>query len=198
MKHLFGCGSDHLAALGVSADRMCNQLPTHILRLSDIYLVYAEACMLTNDPTNARIYVNKVRERAHAPQLPTVTIQDIWKERRLELAMEGDYWYDLVRRSYYQVDEVIAELKAQRRSHWDGLDDAYKKYVVADGEYKGPGANPWDNSKIIYKPDEELTDVKPSMFTLPFPTEDVVMNPHVASTAESVSLDVRETYHYDF
>ncbi len=198
VKHLFGCGSDHLAALGVSADRMCNQLPTHILRLSDIYLVYAEACMLTNDPTNARIYVNKVRERAHAPQLPTVTIQDIWKERRLELAMEGDYWYDLVRRSYYQMDDVIAELKAQRRSHWDGLDNAYKSYVVADGEYKGPGANPWDNSKIIYKPDEELTDVKPSMFTIPFPTEDVVMNPHVASTAESVSVDVRETYHYDF
>lgn len=199
VKHLFGCGADHEAALGVTAGRMSYQLPTHILRLSDVYLVYAEACMLTNDPTNARIYVNKVRERAHAPELPTVTIQDIWKERRLELAMEGDYWYDLVRRSYYQPDVVIAELKAQRRSGWDGLEAAYKKYVVDDqGNYAGPGAHDWDNSDIRYKADMELSDVKVSMFTLPFPTEDVVMNPKVGSTVEAVSVDVRETYKYDF
>ena len=33
---------------------------------------------------------------------------------------------------------------------------------------------------------------------MPFPTEDVVMNPHVASTAEAISLNVRETFSYDF
>ena len=38
----------------------------------------------------------------------------------------------------------------------------------------------------------------PSMFTIPFPTEDVVMNPNVGSTAEAVHVDVRETYSYDF
>ena len=198
-KHLFGCGADHLAALGVSAERMCYQLPTHILRLADIYLVYAEASLLTGDSASALTYVNLVRERANAPLLTSVTFDDIWKERRLELALEGDRWYDYVRRSYYDMDACIAELLAQRRSHWDGLDAVYKKFVTDDsGNYAGPGAHPWDAAGITYNDGEELVDVKPSMFTVPFPTEDVVMNPNVASTAAPIHVDVRETFTYDF
>jgi hypothetical protein len=198
-KHLFGCGADHQAALGVSAGRMCYQLPTHILRLADIYLVYAEAAFLTGDASEALEYVNKVRARANAKLLTSVTFDDIWKERRLELALEGDRWYDFVRRSYYDMDACIAELKAQRRSHWDGISGVYKDYVMDDeGNYVGPGAHPWDASSISYNPAEELTDVKPSMFTVPFPTEDVVMNPNVASTAAPIHVDVREEYPYDF
>jgi len=198
-KHLYGNGSDHLAALGVGASNMRNQLPTHILRLSDIYLVYAEACVLTGDAANALTYVNKVRERAGAELLSSVTFDDVWKERRLELALEGDRWYDFVRRSYYDVDACIAELKAQRRSGYDGLEAAYSNYVRTEtGEYVGPGANPWDNSGINYKGDEELVDVKASMFTLPFPVEDVVLNPNVGSDVAGVSVDVREMYKYNF
>lgn len=198
-KHLYGCGTDHQAALGVNADRMCNQLPTHILRLSDIYLIYAEASLLTGNSTAALEYVNKVRARANAKLLDSVEIGDIWKERRLELALEGDNWYDYVRRSYYDADGCIAELKAQRRSHWDGISSVYKDYVVADnGDYAGPGAHTWDASTISYNNSDDLTDVKASMFTMPFPVEDVVMNPSVGSTAEAVHVDVRNTFSYDF
>ena len=197
-KHIYGCGSDHVAATGINAERMCYQLPTHILRLSDIYLVYAEACLLTQDAAGAKEYVNKVRARAHATQLDAVTIQDIWKERRLELALEGDNWYDYVRRSYYDVDGVIAELKAQRRSNWDGISGVYEKYVMKDGAYAGPGANPWDDSQISYNPQDDLTNVTPSMFTVPFPTEDVVMNPNVGSDVPAIHVDVRETFSYNF
>lgn len=35
-----------------------------IFRLSDVYLLYAEACIKSNDPAEAVIYINKVRERA--------------------------------------------------------------------------------------------------------------------------------------
>lgn len=198
-KHLYGDDADHVAALGVHASNMTNQLPTHILRLSDIYLVYAEACFLTGDAATALEYVNQVRERANAEPLKAVTFDDIWKERRLELALEGDRWYDFVRRSYYDVNGCINELLAQRRSAWDGLSKAYGNYVLdATGEYVGPGANAWDNSEIKYKGDEELVDVKASMFTMPFPSEDVVLNPNMGSDVEGVHVDVRETYKYDF
>ena len=198
-KHLYGCGSDHSAALGVSADRMCYQLPTHILRLADIYLIYAEACVLTGDANSALEYVNKVRARAHATLLTSCTFEDVWKERRLELALEGDRWYDYVRRSYYDVDACIVELKAQRRSHWDGITGVYEKYVLDDaGNYAGPGAHAWDVSQISYNNSEELVDVKASMFIVPFPTEDVVMNPAVGSDVEAVHVDVRDTFSYDF
>ena len=198
-KHLYGNNTDHVSALGISAAYMYNALPTHVLRLSDVYLIYAEAAFLTGDPDAALTYVNKVRERAHAKAVETVDFETIWKERRLELALEGDRWYDLVRRSYYEMDAVIAELKAQRRSTYAYLDDVYKSFVCDEkGKYVGPGANPWDASKVVYNGNEELVDVKPSMFTMPFPTEDVVLNKNVASTAEPIHVNVRETYIYDF
>ena len=199
-KHLYGDVADHVAAFGYPSFGMYNQLPTHILRLGDIYLVYAEAAFLTGNSSDALTYVNKIRERAHAEPLASVTYEDIWKERRLELALEGDRWYDYVRRSYYDVNACIADLLAQRRSRWEGdLNGVYKNFVTdAQGNYVGPGAREWDSSAITYNPVEDLADVKPHMFTIPFPTEDVVMNPNVASTAEPVHVDVRATYSYDF
>ena len=198
-KHIYGDVADHVAAFGYPSFGMYNQLPTHILRLGDIYLVYAEAAYLTGDSATALEYVNKVRARAHAPLYSSIDIDDIWKERRLELALEGDNWYDFVRRSYYDVQGCIDDLLAQRRSTWSGLDAVYKTFVTDEqGNYAGPGARPWDASAVTYDPSGDLTDVKASMFTIPFPTEDVVMNPNVASDAEAVHVDVRTEYSYDF
>ena len=38
-----------------------------------------------------------VRNRAGLPSLLVVTINDVWKERRIELALEQDRFFDLVR-----------------------------------------------------------------------------------------------------
>ena len=177
-----------------------NQLPTHILRLSDIYLVAAESAFLTGDTGKAKTYVNAVRTRANATPVDEVTYDTIWKERRLELALEGDRWYDYVRRAYYDVDACIADLKSQRRGHWEGgIDGVYKNFVTdSEGNYGGPATNAWDASAITYSGDNDLVDVKPSMFTVPMPTEDVVANPNMASTAPSIRVNVREEYSYDF
>ena len=79
-----------------------------IIRLSDAYLMYAEA-IYNSDPTTAIEYVNKVRTRARGtaaatvvPDLPnSLTGQDlldaIYHERRVELAGEGFRFHDLVR-----------------------------------------------------------------------------------------------------
>lgn len=190
-KHLYGNTADHEAALGKSPDRMAYELPTHILRLSDVYLIYAEASLLTGDNAVALEYVNKVRERAGATLLTAVTIQDIWKERRLELAGEGDYWYDFVRRSYYDMNGVIAELKAQRRNAWWNLDAVYKTWYESDKKT-------WvvDPSDCMYDSATPAPNVTESSFTLPFPQEDVVNNPHLLEPAQEI--DVRATYSYNF
>ena len=199
-KHIYGDYQDHIDGTGVTPHQQYNQLPTHILRLSDIYLVAAEAAFLTNDTGTAMNYVNAVRTRANAAPLTSVTYEDIWKERRLELALEGDRWYDYVRRAYYDVNACIAGLKAQRRGHWEGgLDGVYKNFVLdSEGNYAGPGANTWDVSAITYFGDNDLVDVKPSMFTVPMPTEDVVANPNMASDVPPIRVNIRETYSYDF
>jgi len=194
VKHLYGDNYDHeQAGLGTPLN-MAYQLPTHLLRLADVYLIYAEASLLTGDTPTALDYINKVRQRAGVDDLTTVTFNDIWKERRLELAGEGDRWYDFVRRSYYDMDACIAELKAQRRSHWDGLDDVWKTYVGEAFDCTGT----WDASAVEYNNAEDNPNVTASSFTLPFPTEDVVFNKNMASDATPVHVDVREEYSYNF
>ncbi|MDR3711385.1 MAG: RagB/SusD family nutrient uptake outer membrane protein [Puia sp.] len=86
---------------------------TYLMRLSDVYLIEAEAILgagagatpgapgldttaATTDPTALK-YFNLVRQRAGLNALPSITFRDIIKERRLEFAIEGDYWFDLCR-----------------------------------------------------------------------------------------------------
>lgn len=68
-----------------------------ILRLADVYLMLAEAYVRTGNNAMALEYINKVRERADLPLLTSISLADVKLERRLELALEGERYYDLVR-----------------------------------------------------------------------------------------------------
>lgn len=73
---------------------------TKILRLSEIYLIAAEASNKTNNDVDALTYVNYVRTRRSATALVstgTQLFEDIIAERRRELAFEGDRYLDLQR-----------------------------------------------------------------------------------------------------
>jgi starch-binding outer membrane protein, SusD/RagB family len=67
-----------------------------ILRYADLLLMNAEAAVHqgTGDPVGK---VNAVRVRANLAPKGSVTIDDIWQERRVELAMEHDRFWDIVR-----------------------------------------------------------------------------------------------------
>ncbi len=194
VKHLYGNNSDHEAALGVSAGNMYSGLSTHILRLSDVYLVYAEAKMGTATSTtdaSALAAFNTVRGRAIPGATPytSITWEDVWKERRLELAMEGDRWYDYVRLAYYDSSRAINELKSQRRDVYWGLGTTYKAYYES-------GYTNWsvDSSETLYNNEPVIPNVTASSFTLPFPTEDVVFNPNLMK--DPIHVDVRNEYSY--
>lgn len=71
---------------------------TKVLRLSDIYLIAAEASL----PNSAEAlgYLNAIRTRRNAPAISSTGSQlfeDIIAERRIELAAEGDRYMDLQR-----------------------------------------------------------------------------------------------------
>jgi hypothetical protein len=67
-----------------------------ILRFADVLLMNAEAALHTGtgDPAAK---VNLVRARAGLAPKSSVTIADVWQERHVELAMEHDRFWDLVR-----------------------------------------------------------------------------------------------------
>lgn len=78
-----------------------------VLRFADILLMNAEAANELGTPTQALTSLNRVRRRARgndATILPDVTVTEqtalrnaIWKERQVELAMENDRYFDVIR-----------------------------------------------------------------------------------------------------
>jgi starch-binding outer membrane protein, SusD/RagB family len=75
------------------------------IRYADVLLMAAEANNRATTPNDAKAqdYLNRVRRRAFGNNSHDITAtgtalrQAIWDERRLELAMEGDRFFDLVR-----------------------------------------------------------------------------------------------------
>ena len=199
MKHCFGNNGDHELGTGVPAQRMANSLATHILRLSDVYLIYAEAVLgnnaSTSDPSALEAF-NSVRSRAipTATLKTSITFDDVWKERRLELAGEGDRWYDYVRRSYYDLQGCIDEIKNQRRNtYWNT--NALFKYYYENGIWDiSLAASANDGAEATYDDQTPAPNVTASSFTLPFPNEDVVFNKHLME--DPIHVDVRAEYSY--
>ncbi len=107
--------SFYIAGTGTkSAYQMINKYPSRandggtglsdvpILRMSDMYLLYAEACAYTSDEATAIEYLDKIRQRAEPTATATTAsgeaLKDlIFTERRKEMAFEGVYYYDLKR-----------------------------------------------------------------------------------------------------
>jgi hypothetical protein len=76
----------------------------HVIRLGEVMLILAEALAQQGGAaqlTEAVDLLNELRDRADLGPLPYGTqaavLAAIHQERRLELAFEGDRWYDLVR-----------------------------------------------------------------------------------------------------
>jgi len=84
-----------------------SQQNVRVLRFADILLMNAEAANEQGNTTLAKTSLNRVRARARggvAGVLPDVTTNDkdalrqaIWKERQVELAMESDRYFDVIR-----------------------------------------------------------------------------------------------------
>lgn len=73
------------------------------MRLAEIYLNYAEAVVESDngDAALAKKYLNALRKRAaHTDEIP-LTLENVLKERRVELAFEGFRYWDLIRRREY-------------------------------------------------------------------------------------------------
>ena len=140
---------------------------TYMMRLAEVYLIYAEAVLGNNANTTdvtALNYFNKVRTRAGLEPKESITFEDIRHERRMELCMEGQYWYDLVRWSYYKQQEVVNYIKNQKRDVITPvLWNADSQTLAIDGS-RDPGSR-------------SIGNIDQTIFLLPYPESEVVQNP---------------------
>lgn len=89
--------------------KVCNE---YVARLADIILLEAEAYANTGNLQKATELVNMIRQRAKLSNLTAAQtssqqamLDAVLNERRLELALEGERWFDL--RRYGKVEEVM-------------------------------------------------------------------------------------------
>jgi starch-binding outer membrane protein, SusD/RagB family len=64
-----------------------------VIRFSDVLLMAAEL-----DSPNKQQYLDRIRDRVGLPSVPA-TLENIYRERRLELSLEGIRYFDVLRRS---------------------------------------------------------------------------------------------------
>ena len=131
-----------------------------LLRLADVYLVYAEAILGNNGTTSdaeALKYFNKVRTRAGIDPVTTINIDSVLKERRNEFAFEGQYWLDLVRLSYWNPVKAVNILNNQKRVSF-----TYDKGTVTPGD-----------------PNPATVPATIAAFTLQLPASELTSDPHL-------------------
>ena len=69
-----------------------------VMRYAEVLLNYAEACIQTGDLDEAKIYINKIQERAGSKTVSeTVDMDVLKKEKSYELWLEGCRWFDIMR-----------------------------------------------------------------------------------------------------
>ena len=185
-KYVVGSVEDH----GFAITNQDSPMDTYILRLSDVYLLYAEALLaggssLTSGPGyNAYL---AVRERAglNPPADGNMTYEDLFNERRVEFGLEGMSWLDVKRRYYRNASEALAYLNSQNRTDRyyridpnDGLasDPAGYELVPAGGV----GSNP-DNQN-----NDPVVTFTADKMVMPIPGTEVVQNPLLGADNEPV------------
>jgi hypothetical protein len=150
-----------------SISRMNSALNTYMMRLAEVYLIYAEATLgndASTEDSEALEYFNLVRTRSGLSAETELTYNKIIHERRVELCMEGQYWYDLVRRAYYEQQEVINYITSQEREKIQPiLYDTVTNTVSIDAS-RDPG-------------DRAIGNVDEGIFLLPYPESELVQNP---------------------
>jgi len=133
-----------------------NSLNIYILRYADLLLIYAESVLgnsaSTSDPTALSAF-NLVRTRAGLPAAQSITKDMILHERRVELAFEGDYWFDIQRQGFTKAQQII---NAQERGTLNG-----------DGTVSHVQANLASASQLF----------------LPIPSDEVVADPELGKPA---------------
>ncbi|GAA4813309.1 RagB/SusD family nutrient uptake outer membrane protein [Litoribaculum gwangyangense] len=71
---------------------------TYILRYAELLLIHAEAALNGGGPiSSGNESLNKVRRRAGLNNITNPTLDAVFQERRIELAFEWEFWYDVVR-----------------------------------------------------------------------------------------------------
>ncbi|OXG08392.1 putative outer membrane starch-binding protein [Flavobacterium araucananum] len=132
-----------------------SSMNSYMMRYAELLLIHAEAILggqsgSTTDALALKSF-NAVRKRAGLPAKASISFDDIFKERRAELACEGDYYFDLGRLPFAKAKAI---LEAQNRG-----DKVTEKHISISATNL---LLPYPADDLIKNP--KLTEVAPYTF----------------------------------
>ncbi len=169
-KYIIGSPEDN----GGMGGNMTAYINTYMLRLAEVYLIYAESILGNNSSTSdpeALKYFNKVRERAGVPTKTSITFEDIFQEKRVETIMEGGAWNEILRWYYFAPQDAMNYVSNQDRG----------PYTI---DYVAGTDNP---KQYDVQYNRETYSFTPKSVYLPFPESELIKAPGLAD--DPVSFD---------
>lgn len=128
-----------------------------IFRLGEIYLNLAEAAIELNKPGEALEAVNKIRERAGMPLYNEINRDLVRKERKVELAFEGNRYFDVIRwrtavddltKDYHNLGYIL-DGNSYTKGNYDVMTAKFKLEIQ---EHAGGNPHPYFEEKHFYMP----------------------------------------------
>ncbi len=95
-----------------------------VLRYAEVLLIHAEAAAQLGNTAAAQTDLDLVRARAGLGTKPA-TQESIWQERRVELALEHDRFFDLVRQESVQPGRIVPIFAAQGKAFTKGKNEVF-------------------------------------------------------------------------
>lgn len=130
---------------GIGASELDYNVNERVIRYADVLLMAAEAHMFKSTPDEAKTheYINMIRDRVDLPDIdPNLTGDDLFdalvKERRLELAMEGHRYFDLIRWDM-AADVLVDQPEAPSNHHGSFIEGENEVFPIPLEEIKRSG-----------------------------------------------------------
>lgn len=156
--------ADQAGYVNTSGDWPTARLNFPIIRFAEMLLFRAEAYLMTGQTEKAKTDLNRIRKRSNLQELDhTVTMEDLYHERRCELAFEfTDHLFDLKRwnRSSDETIKSLAnkELNAHPRIRkYSNRSNPESTYVISDYEDYKNKLTYQDYMMVFPYPSEQIT-----------------------------------------
>jgi SusD family. len=201
-KYIVGNDKDH----GFAITNQDSPMNIYMLRLADVYLLYAEALLganaeLSSGPGYDAYLAVRQRGGLAAPADGSMSFADLMNERRVEFGLESQSWLDIKRRYYRNPDETIAYLNSRGRAaqyrkitnNTTGENDPSAYELVYSSEDKTtPVSIPPDAYVGVGSRSENTNTLSVNAFShntmvLPVPVTEIVANPKLRE--EPVSFE---------
>jgi len=166
-KYVIGSPADNGGLGGQQNENMS----TYMMRLSEVYLVYADALLGNSASTSnpeALKFFNAVRTRAGVAPKASITYADIFQEKKIEFAYEGHSWYDWKQWYYFNPTAAIQYFSTQNRGNYNisyNNGNPFVTYFGSDNHTTGV---------VNYA-------ITPQTVDLPFPEAELAVTPSLAT-----------------